>query len=72
MYACTCYVYAGELDKIEIDTSNFDDGSVNVLVISFTTNGQTGQRTITFLGECASMHAGMDIHQLSSTKMIAI
>ena len=52
MYACTCYVYAGELDKIEIDTSNFDDGSVNVLVISFTTNGQTGQRTITFLGEC--------------------
>ena len=46
-------VYAGELDKIEIDARDFDAESINVLVISITVNGQTAQRSVNFTGECA-------------------
>ena len=47
-------LYTGELDKIEIDASDFDAGSSNVLVVSFTANGLTTQRSITFTGKCAN------------------
>ena len=46
-------MYAGELDKIEIDARDFDAESINVLVISITVNGQTAQRSVNFTGECA-------------------
>ena len=46
-------IYAGELDKIEIDARDFDAGSINVLVISITVNGQTAQRSVNFTGEFA-------------------
>ena len=58
-----CYTYAGELDKIEVNVRDFDAGSSNVLVISFTKNGLTAQSSITFTGECVSTmatHGGMD------------
>ena len=46
-------LYTGELDNIQIDARDFDAGSSNVLVISFTANGLTAERSVTFTGEYA-------------------
>ena len=51
MHACT--YYTGELNNIQIDARDFDAGSSNVLVISFTVNGLTAERSVTFTGEYA-------------------
>ena len=49
-------MHAGELDNIQIDARDFEAGSSNVLVVSFTVNGMTAQRSITFTGECAPIN----------------
>lgn len=46
-------LYTGELDNIQIDARDFDAGSSNMLVISFTANGLTAEQSITFTGEYA-------------------
>ena len=46
-------MHAGELGNIQIDARDFEAGSSNVLVVSFTANGLTAERSITFSGERA-------------------